>query len=86
MMKEFDRVVMFDGAMGTMLQKKGLKLREIPESLNVSRPDLIESIHREYFAAGCDFVQTNTFGANPYKLEGTAYETEQVIGARHFIL
>ncbi|WP_321823056.1 homocysteine S-methyltransferase family protein [Pyramidobacter piscolens] len=81
MMKEFDRVVMFDGAMGTMLQKKGLKLREIPESLNVSRPDLIESIHREYFAAGCDFVQTNTFGANPYKLEGTAYETEQVIGA-----
>ena len=81
MMKEFDRVVMFDGAMGTMLQKKGLKLREIPESLNVSRPELIESIHREYFAAGSDFVQTNTFGANPYKLGGTGYETEQIVEA-----
>lgn len=81
MMKEFDRVVMFDGAMGTMLQKKGLKLREIPESLNVSRPGLIESIHREYFAAGSDFVQTNTFGANPYKLKGTGYETERIVEA-----
>ena len=81
MMKGFDRVVMFDGAMGTMLQKKGLKLREIPESLNVSRPELIESIHREYFAAGSDFVQTNTFGANPYKLGGTGYETEQIVEA-----
>ncbi len=46
MRREFDRVVMFDGAMGTMLQRAGLKLREAPESLNFTRPELIESIHR----------------------------------------
>ena len=81
MIKKFDHVVMLDGAMGTMLQQKGLRLREVPESLNVTRPDLIESIHRAYFSAGSDFVQTNTFGANPYKLRGSGYETEQVVAA-----
>ncbi len=78
MIKTFDRVVMSDGAMGTMLQKKGLKLREIPESLNFKAAELIESIHSEYFAAGSDFVQTNTFGANPYKLKNSGYETEKL--------
>ena len=81
MIQTFDRVVMFDGAMGTMLQQHGLKLREVPESLNVNRPKLIESVHREYFAAGSDYVQTNTFGANPFKLRGSGYETEQVVRA-----
>ncbi len=79
MIKTFDRVMMSDGAMGTMLQRKGLKLREIPESLNFKAPELIESIHCEYFSAGSDFVQTNTFGANPYKLKNSGYETEEVI-------
>ena len=81
MKKINDRVVMFDGAMGTMLQRAGLKLREVPESLNLNRPELIESIHREYFAAGSDFVQTNTFGANPFKLKDSGYETETVVRA-----
>ncbi len=81
MIKTFDRVVMFDGAMGTMLQKKGLKLREVPEGLNITHPDVIESIHREYLAAGSDFVQANTFGANPYKLKNSGYETEDVVRA-----
>ena len=81
MKREFDRVVMFDGAMGTMLQRAGLKLREAPESLNFTRPDLIESIHREYFAAGSDFVQTNTFGANPFKLKDSGIDTEQAVRA-----
>jgi 5-methyltetrahydrofolate--homocysteine methyltransferase len=81
MIKKFDHVVMLDGAMGTMLQRHGLKLREVPESLNVTRPELIESIHRAYFAAGSDYVQTNTFGANPFKLKGTGYDTEQVVTA-----
>ncbi len=81
MKSPFDRVVLFDGAMGTMLQRAGLKLREVPESLNFTRPDLIESIHRAYFAAGSDFVQTNTFGANPLKLRGSGYETGQVVRA-----
>ncbi len=81
MENKFDRVALFDGAMGTMLQRSGLKLREAPESLNLARPELIESIHRAYFAAGCDFVQTNTFGANPVKLRGSGYETERVVRA-----
>ncbi len=81
MRREFDRVVMFDGAMGTMLQRAGLKLREAPESLNFTRPELIESIHREYFAAGSDFVQTNTFGANPFKLKDSGIGTEQAVRA-----
>lgn len=78
-MNKFDHVVLLDGAMGTMLQRAGLKLREVPESLNFTRPELIESIHREYFAAGSDFVQTNTFGANPFKLHNSGYETEAVV-------
>lgn len=81
MIRPADKVIMFDGAMGTMLQKKGLKLREVPESLNIKEPELIESIHSAYLAAGSDFVQTNTFGANPYKLAGSGYETGQVIRA-----
>lgn len=81
MTKACDRVVLLDGAMGTVLQKKGLKLREIPESLNIRSPEVIESVHRAYFEAGSDFVQTNTFGANPFKLKDTGYETEQIVDA-----
>ncbi|MDD4159432.1 MAG: homocysteine S-methyltransferase family protein [Synergistaceae bacterium] len=61
--------IIFDGAMGTMLQKRGLKRGEIPELLNLTAPDLIRSIHDEYFDSGCDVVSANTFGANRYKAE-----------------
>ena len=54
-------IVIFDGAMGTMLQKRGLKRGGIPELLNLTDPGLIESIHNEYFDAGCDIVSANTF-------------------------
>ena len=60
-------VVIFDGAMGTMLQKRGLKLGGIPEELNITAPQVIEAIHGEYLEAGADAVLTNTFGANRYK-------------------
>ena len=66
-----NETVIFDGAMGTMLQKRGLKRGEIPELLNLTAPDLIRSIHDEYFDAGCDVVSANTFGANRYKAEKT---------------
>ncbi|MBQ6018765.1 MAG: homocysteine S-methyltransferase family protein [Clostridia bacterium] len=62
------RILFFDGAMGTMLQKAGLKGGDLPEYLNVERPELIGSIHRAYLAAGCNVVTTNTFGANRNKL------------------
>ncbi|MBE6846286.1 MAG: homocysteine methyltransferase [Ruminococcus sp.] len=62
--------VFLDGAMGTMLQAAGLETGGIPELLNISRPELVESIHRKYVEAGSDIVYANTFGANRYKLHG----------------
>ncbi len=71
----------FDGAMGTMLQAKGLKLREIPEALNFSNPDLIKSIHTEYLNAGADFITANTFGANKFKLAESNFNVHEIISA-----
>lgn len=60
--------VLFDGAMGTMLQARGLRGGEVPEALNLTHPDMIRSIHAEYAAAGADIITANTFGANRRKL------------------
>lgn len=62
------KIVLLDGAMGTMLQASGVETGEIPELLNITNPELIESIHRQYIDAGSDIVYANTFGANRYKL------------------
>jgi len=65
-----DRVVIADGAMGTMLQEHNPTLEDYQqlegcnEILNVSRPDIIEAVHSAYFDTGIDCVETNTFGAN----------------------
>ena len=65
-----ERIVIVDGAMGTMIQAANPTLEEFEgyegcnEILNVTRPDLIKEIHRKYFKAGVDAVETNTFGAN----------------------
>ena len=59
-----------DGGMGTQLQGRGLQPGETPELWNVSRPDDVRAIHAAYFAAGSDYVLTNTFGANGAKYEG----------------
>ncbi len=64
------KLLFFDGGMGTMLQKHGMGAGEIPELLNINRPELIEQIHTEYLEAGADVITTNTFGANPLKFEG----------------
>ncbi|MFF8608899.1 methionine synthase [Streptomyces sp. NPDC015346] len=64
------RVVVADGAMGTMLQAQDPSMEDFEqlegcnEILNVTRPDIVRSVHEEYFAAGVDCVETNTFGAN----------------------
>jgi 5-methyltetrahydrofolate--homocysteine methyltransferase len=81
------RVLVLDGAMGTMLQSKNLKaadfggadLEGCNENLVLTRPELIESIHAEYFASGADVTETNTFGATPlvlgeYGLTAKAHE------------
>ncbi|MCF2141065.1 MAG: homocysteine S-methyltransferase family protein [Candidatus Lokiarchaeota archaeon] len=75
----YKRLCFFDGAMGTTLQKKGLKTGEVPEKLNFTHPELIRSIHREYAEAGAEMIKTNTFGANRYKLQQAGLEVEDVI-------
>lgn len=61
------QLLFFDGGMGTMLQKHGMKGGEIPELLNITNPELIVKIHSEYLEAGADIITTNTFGTNPIK-------------------
>lgn len=73
------RLIVFDGAMGTMVQLYGLKPGQPPETFNMLHSEVIEGIHRQYIEAGADVVTTNTFGANELKLKGTGYTVEQVI-------
>jgi homocysteine S-methyltransferase len=62
------RVLVCDGAMGTMLYSKGVFINKSFDALNLSRPELVEEVHQEYVRAGADIVETNTFGANRIKL------------------
>jgi 5-methyltetrahydrofolate--homocysteine methyltransferase len=71
----------FDGAMGTMLQAKGLRTGELPELLNIKDSASIIDIHSSYVKAGCDILKINTFGANRLKLTETGFSVEQVISA-----
>ena len=61
-------ILLFDGAMGTMLQQKGLKQGALPELLNLTDPESVIQIHREYVLAGADVIITNTFQAHELKL------------------
>jgi 5-methyltetrahydrofolate--homocysteine methyltransferase len=86
------RILVLDGAMGTLLQARNLgeadyrgeRLRDWPrdvrgdhELLNLSRPDVVEAAHREYLAAGADIVETNTFNAN--RFSQADYGTEALV-------
>ena len=62
-------VVLFDGAMGTMLYARGTFINRCFDELNLSAPDVVRGVHEEYVAAGADVIETNTFGANQIKLE-----------------
>ncbi|MET9955292.1 methionine synthase [Streptomyces sp. NPDC006339] len=86
------RVVVADGAMGTMLQAADPTMDDFTglegcnEILNLTRPDIVASVHQEYFAVGVDCVETNTFGANlaalgEYGIEDRVYELSEA-GAR----
>jgi 5-methyltetrahydrofolate--homocysteine methyltransferase len=74
-------ILLGDGAMGTMIQALGLDAGELPELLNLSRPESIQSIHAAYFAAGSDYVSTNTFGANRLKLAAKGRAVGEVVAA-----
>lgn len=71
-----DKVLLGDGAIGTYLYSKGLELGKDTERLNLSEPDLIYSIHEEYIRAGSQLIETNTFGANRYKLQEAGLDSK----------
>ena len=74
-----DKIIIFDGAMGTMLQSMGLKSGELPEILNIKESDKIIEIHKGYIDSGAKVITTNTFGANERKLEKSGFTVEEVI-------
>lgn len=63
-----NRVILFDGAMGTMLYSRGIFINQCFDNVNLTNPRLVKEIHRSYANAGADVLQTNTFGANCFKL------------------
>ncbi len=63
-----ERVLVCDGAMGTMLYAKGVFINRCFDALNLTQPDTVSDVHREYVRAGADVLETNTFGANRVKL------------------
>src|SRR4029077_11733861 len=69
-----------DGAMGTELFARGMKPDQCLDAVNLSLPDLVQQVHRDYIAAGAELIETNTFGANPYRLEayGLAHRARDI--------
>src|SRR5689334_6986204 len=72
-MKDFlsalkERVLVCDGAMGTMLYTKGIFISRCFDELNISNPQLVKEVHMDYIAAGVDIIETNTFGGSRTKL------------------
>ncbi|MCQ2454630.1 MAG: homocysteine S-methyltransferase family protein [Clostridia bacterium] len=72
-----NNLVILDGGLGTLLQAKGLKPGEFPELWNITNPQIVTSIHKDYFDAGSNVVCTNTFGANSLKFSDE--ELEKII-------
>jgi 5-methyltetrahydrofolate--homocysteine methyltransferase len=73
-LKDNSKIILFNGAMGTELIRRGLKPGTIPDFWNIENPEQVISVHKSYYEAGSDMCQTNTFGSTPinlrkYKLE-----------------
>jgi methionine synthase I (cobalamin-dependent)/5,10-methylenetetrahydrofolate reductase len=73
-----NRPLVADGAMGTMLHSRGIGINECFDELNLTNPALVAEIHRDYINAGAQIIQTNTFGANRFKLEKHGLEDKLV--------
>ena len=71
-----ERVVVFDGAMGTMLYAKGVFINQCYDELNVKAPDLVRDVHAAYAKAGAEVLETNTFGASRLKLSQYGLESQ----------
>lgn len=72
--------LLFDGGLGTMLQRRGLKTGEQPDMLNLTAPDIVKSVYEDYVKAGSDVITANTFSSNRHKL-GDKATPDEVIGA-----
>lgn len=71
---EKDGIILADGAMGTMLHSRGVSFNACFDELNLTQPALVAEIHQEYISAGAQIIETNTFGANRYKLSAHGLE------------
>ena len=77
-----EKILLFDGGTGSLLQEAGLKPGELPETWNISHPDIVVKLHSDYLEAGCDIIKTNTFGANRFKYNsGTQYSLKEIVTA-----
>lgn len=76
------RRIYFDGGTGSLLQERGLKPGELPETWNLLRPDVIAKLHQDYLKAGADVITMNTFGINRFKFkEEDGWPVEKLVGA-----
>jgi homocysteine S-methyltransferase len=79
-------LLVFDGAMGSLLYERGVFVTQNFEQLNVARPDVVRKIHEDYVAAGAHVIETNTFGANSFRLDrhglGDQVRAYNLAGAR----
>jgi methionine synthase I (cobalamin-dependent) len=66
--------ILCDGAMGTLLYAKGVFINRCYDELNVSQPEIVGAVHAEYAKAGAEILETNTFGANRYRLVRHGFE------------
>ena len=76
-----NRCFLLDGGMGTMLASRIDMPATLPESVNITHPDILTDIHRAYIRAGADYIYANTFGVNGHKLRGSDYTVDQLVGA-----
>jgi homocysteine S-methyltransferase len=74
-----------DGAMGTLLYQRGIPFDHCFDELNVTQPAVVESIHRDYLAAGAELIETNSFGANPVRLAAHGLEDRARLFARQSV-
>src|SRR6476659_1329163 len=71
-----------DGAMGTFLYERGIAFDQCFDELNLTKPTLVESVHRDYLAAGAELIETNTFGANAVRLAAHGLDGQTRVIAR----
>jgi homocysteine S-methyltransferase len=73
---EDDSVYVFDGAVGTRFYDKGVYINRSYDELNLTQPDLVREVHKEYVKAGADIIETNTFGATRHRLQQYSLENQ----------